>query len=32
MKTIDVLLAELEQEANITRRVLERIPQTHLSW
>ena len=32
MKMIDGLLAELEQEANTTRRVLERIPQTHLSW
>ena len=32
MKVIDVLLAELEQEAKTTRRVLERIPQAHLSW
>jgi uncharacterized damage-inducible protein DinB len=32
MKLIDGLLAELEQEAHTTRRVLERIPQTHLSW
>jgi hypothetical protein len=32
MKMIDGLLAELEQEANTTRRVLERIPQAHLSW
>jgi uncharacterized damage-inducible protein DinB len=32
MKIIDGLLAELEQEAEITRRVLERIPQAHLSW
>src|SRR5262245_26586082 len=32
MKIIDGLLAELEQEAATTRRVLERIPQTHLSW
>jgi uncharacterized damage-inducible protein DinB len=32
MKMIDGLLAELEQEASTTRRVLERIPQTHLSW
>ena len=29
---IDGLLAELEQEAQTTRRVLERIPQAHLSW
>src|SRR6185503_13324126 len=32
MKMIDGLLAELEQEANTTRRVLERIPQAHLTW
>jgi uncharacterized damage-inducible protein DinB len=32
MKVIDGLLAELEQEAATTRRVLERIPQAHLSW
>ena len=32
MKIIDGLLAELEQEAATTRRVLERIPQNHLSW
>jgi len=32
MKIIDGLLAELEQEAATTRRVLERIPQEHLSW
>jgi uncharacterized damage-inducible protein DinB len=32
MKIIDGLLAELEQEAEATRRVLERIPQAHLSW
>ena len=32
MKIIDGLLAELEQEAETTRRVLERIPQAHLSW
>jgi uncharacterized damage-inducible protein DinB len=32
MKIIDGLLAELEQEADTTRRVLERIPQEHLSW
>jgi len=32
MQIIDGLLAELEQEAATTRRVLERIPQEHLSW
>ena len=32
MKIIDGLLAELELEAQTTRRVLERIPQAHLSW
>jgi uncharacterized damage-inducible protein DinB len=32
MSTIDGLLAELDQEAPATRRVLERIPQAHLSW
>jgi len=32
MKIIDALLAELEQEAHATRRVLERVPQAHLSW
>jgi uncharacterized damage-inducible protein DinB len=32
MKMIDGLLAELEQEAQTTRRVLERIPQADLSW
>ena len=32
MAIIDGLLAELEQEAATTRRVLERIPQEHLSW
>jgi len=32
MTIIDGLLAELEQEAQTTRRVLERIPQEHLSW
>ena len=32
MKMIDGLLAELEQEAQTTRRVLERIPQAHLTW
>jgi uncharacterized damage-inducible protein DinB len=32
MRIIDGLLAELDQEAATTRRVLERIPQEHLSW
>ena len=32
MRMIDGLLAELEQEAATTQRVLERIPQAHLSW
>ena len=32
MTLIDGLLAELEQEAETTRRVLERVPQAHLSW
>ena len=32
MTIIEGLLAELEQEAETTRRVLERIPQAHLSW
>ena len=32
MSIADALLAELEQEARTTRRVLERIPQEHLSW
>ena len=32
MAMIDALLAELEQESHTTRRVLERVPQAHLSW
>jgi uncharacterized damage-inducible protein DinB len=32
MKIIDALLAELEQEAETTRRVLERVPADRLSW
>jgi len=32
MRMIDGMLAELEQEADTTRRVLERIPPAHLSW
>ena len=32
MKIIDGLLAELEQEAQATQRVLERVPEAHLLW
>jgi uncharacterized damage-inducible protein DinB len=32
MKMIDALLAEMDQEANATRRVLERVPQAQLTW
>jgi uncharacterized damage-inducible protein DinB len=32
MSIAHTLLAELEQEAQTTQRVLERIPQEHLSW
>jgi uncharacterized damage-inducible protein DinB len=32
MAMIDALLAELEQEAHTTRRVLDRVPQAHLAW
>ena len=32
MTIVNALLAELEQEAATTQRVLERIPQAHLSW
>jgi uncharacterized damage-inducible protein DinB len=32
MSIAESLLAELEQEAQTTRRVLERVPQAHLSW
>ena len=32
MRLIDGLLAELDQEAQTTRRVLERVPEAHLSW
>ena len=32
MSIIDVILAELEQEAHATERVLARVPQAHLSW
>ena len=32
MTIVEQMLAELEQEAQATRRVFERIPQAHLSW
>jgi len=32
MSTIESLLQELEQEAHTTRRVLERVPEDHLTW
>ena len=32
MRLVDPLIAELEQEAETTRRVLERIPEDKLSW
>ncbi len=32
MAMIDGLLRELEQEAQTTKRVLERVPQAHLGW
>jgi uncharacterized damage-inducible protein DinB len=32
MRMVDPLIAELEQEAESTRRVLERIPEAKLSW
>ena len=32
MRIADALIAELEQEVPATRRVLERVPQAHLSW
>jgi uncharacterized damage-inducible protein DinB len=32
MPIIDMLLQELEQEAQTTRRVLERVPDGHLGW
>jgi len=32
MRIIDGLLGELEQEAATTRRVLERVPEAHLTW
>jgi uncharacterized damage-inducible protein DinB len=32
MALVDGLLSELEQEAQATRRVLERVPEKHLAW
>ena len=32
MRIIDALLGELEQEAKTTARVLERVPEAHLTW
>jgi uncharacterized damage-inducible protein DinB len=32
MNMIDVMLAEMDFEAQSTQRVLERVPQAHLSW
>jgi uncharacterized damage-inducible protein DinB len=32
MRLIDPILAELDQEAQATRRVLSRVPDAHLSW
>jgi hypothetical protein len=32
MAIIDGLLQELEQEAKTTRRLLERVPDNHLTW
>jgi uncharacterized damage-inducible protein DinB len=32
MRLVDPILAELEQEAQATRRVLARVPDAHLSW
>ena len=32
MAMIDGLLQELEQEAQTTKRVLERVPEAHLGW
>ena len=32
MSIANALLSELEQEAQTTRRVLERVPQAHLAW
>jgi uncharacterized damage-inducible protein DinB len=32
MAMIDAMIAELEQEAQVTRRLLERVPEDRLSW
>ena len=32
MAMIDAILQELEQEAQTTKRILERVPQAHLGW
>ena len=32
MRIIDALIGELEQEAQATARVLERVPEAHLNW
>jgi uncharacterized damage-inducible protein DinB len=32
MRMIDAILAELEEEARTTARVLDRVPQAHLAW
>ena len=32
MSTVEALLQELEQETQTTRRVLERVPDAHLTW
>ena len=32
MAIVDALLQELEQEAETTKRILERVPQAHLGW
>jgi uncharacterized damage-inducible protein DinB len=32
MRLVDPILAELDQEAHATRRVLARVPDAHLSW
>lgn len=32
MSTVNALLTELEQEAETTRRVLERVPEDRLEW
>ena len=32
MRLVDPILAEMEQEAHATRRVLTRVPEAHLSW